>query len=47
MTAAMDVTRATVEEFLELLRKDPELRERAREIIVAADWERVDRAIWS
>nr|WP_297806919.1 hypothetical protein [Tepidiforma sp.] len=41
----MDVTRATVEEFLELLRKDPELRERAREIIVAADWERVDRAI--
>lgn len=45
MMAAMDVTRATVEEFLELLRKDPELRERAREIIVAADWERVDRAI--
>ncbi len=41
----MEVTRATVEEFLEMLRKDPELRERAREVIVAADWERVDRAL--
>ncbi len=41
----MEVTRATVEEFLEMLRKDPELRERAREVIVAADWERVDRTL--
>jgi TolA-binding protein len=41
----MEITKEAVEQFLELLRDDPELRERARQIIVAADWERVDRAI--